>query len=127
MKIQKFNENTRGTEYYHCMIILQNSIEEHGIFESEESMNNWIVNYINLNIIPLYKNDIEQNFLDMNISNVYKDENGNLVCVSANDGIAFLTEFDDDGYNFFIEKSNIMNVDVPANVKLLRQQTEYNI
>ena len=38
-----------------------------------------------------------------------------------------IKEFDDDGYNFFIEKSNIMNVDVPSNVKLLRQKQEYNI
>ena len=124
MKIQKFNENTRGTEYYHCMIILQNSIEGQGIFESEESMNNWIINYINLNILPLYKNDI----MSLDVSKwLHNDENNNIVCISANDGIDFLTEFDDDGYNFFIEKSNIMNVDVPSNVKLLRQKQEYNI
>lgn len=124
MKIQKFNENNRGIEYYHCMIILQNSIEKQGIFESEESMNNWIINYINLNILPLYKNDI----MHLDVSKwLHNDENNNIVCISANDGIDFLTEFDDDGYNFYIEKSNIMNVDVPSNIKLLRQKQEYNI
>jgi len=79
MKIQKFNESKEPTKKLHiCMVINSESTADYsGIFNTEEDMNNWLLNIVNNLIIDRWQDDGRPKlFIDVSDAiNWLQDEN----------------------------------------------------
>lgn len=84
MKIQKFNEAINLKKYHICMIINSASeIDYSGVFETEQDMDNWLLNLVNEIVLDRSEGD-EEVFIDVvdainwiqdnNDCNVYYDD-----------------------------------------------------
>lgn len=119
MKIQKFNENM--TQHYHIAIIIcGNEIQNSGVFETEEDMNNWILNKVNERLsqypVPPTK---RQN------PNLQMAEDGELVFINVD---AATIWFNDDEWSIFKSESVILkNITALYGVELLRDTNKYNL
>ena len=113
MKIKKFKESLEPTKKFHICIVANwmSEADYSGIFNTEEDLNNWLLNIINDSYIDSYLGDDEPElFLEMNDAiKWFKDKNE---C------------------NVFIDNEAIYNnntIKLKHNIETLRQTTKFNI
>ena len=114
MKIKKFNEAQEPIKKYHvCMVINSESTSDFsGIFNTEEDMDNWLLNTVNKMLLDIWDGDNDEKpnlFTDViNAINWIQEENN---CnVYYDDDVIF--------YN---------NVKLKYNVDVLRNTKKFNI
>jgi len=102
------------------MIICGGEINNTGIFETEEDMNNWILNKVNerLSQYPVPPT-IEDN------PNLEEDGDGELVFTNVDAATIWFN--DDEWYIHTSESVILKNIDALYGVELLRDTNKYNI
>jgi hypothetical protein len=120
MKIQRFNEEIESSKkYYFCVITCYDDLYHSGIFETEEDMNNWILNIVNESLSN---------------ESLPPEEDGETIVESEEGGIIFVdiaaakNWYCDDAYSIICSTSTILsNIDAKYGVEIVRQANKYNI
>lgn len=124
MKIQKFNENT-NKNFFYCAIMYDSQIDQSYIFDDEDDMDNWILNYVNSEL-PKELDWILDDYVEHGL---YKIDDDEYVFLYANDALRW---FNSDGGRH-VEILYDLNVDILKDVKLkynveqLRNTKKYNL
>ena len=97
MKIQKFNEeNLHEKKYFMCVIISTSGpqIDNSGIFETQEDMDNWILNYAN----ELLTN--QEDSWEIGKDGVYSNHKGHPVFIDVVDAINWVQDTNDCDFQY---------------------------
>jgi hypothetical protein len=112
MKIQKFNENIEAKNYHVCMIVNSSGgIDYSGVFDTEENMNNWILNTAN------------EIVLDRTESGSYWDS----VFTDVVEAINWIQDETDCNVNYDDESEYHAKVKLKYGVEKLRASKKYNL
>ena len=126
MKIKKFNENLdQSKNYYMCIIIssIGPQIDNSGIFETQEDMDNWILNYAN----ELLSNDnLEEDNWEIGKDGIYVNEEGYPVFINVEDAINWVQEKNSCDFQY---DSSVIYSDVKLEygVDTARAANKYNL
>lgn len=119
MKIRKFNEEIEHSKEYHiCVITYGGIVDEMGIFETQEDMDNWILNKVNERVLDNPGFAIEEN-------DMMKNDEDQFVFVNVTKAINW---FNDDNSQIDYGTGVILkNVEAKYGVELLKQTSKYNL
>ena len=126
MKIKKFNENLdQSKNYYMCIIIstIGPQIDNSGIFETQEDMDNLILNYAN----ELLSNDnLEEDNWEIGKDGIYVNEEGYPVFINVEDAINWVQEKNSCDFQY---DSSVIYSDVKLEygVDTARAANKYNL
>ena len=124
MKIKKFNENTENKEYYTCIIVVNGQINLSGIFETEEDLENWLLNIINKEL-SAYERD--ESFDHSLIDDTFINDDGNSVFIDVSDAINWYQDINDADIYYDFDSIIYKNVKAEYGVELIRNTNKYNL